>query len=220
MPRFGMLIDLRTCIGCHACSIACKAEFDVPLGHFRDTVKYIEEGKYPKAPRHFVPVLCNHCDDAPCLSACPTSAIVRLPSGEVQINDGDCNVNRFCQAACPYGAIYIDPDDHVAQKCTFCDHRTAIGLKPACVQACPTGCRVFGDLDDPTSEVAKRAASHETTTWKPGAGTRPKVLYIDPRGALPLIENEGVQADTRPKMLGDPRSAQGEYRPHGGEGPK
>jgi len=104
VARLGMLIDLRTCIGCHACSIACKAEFDVPLGVFRDTVKYVEEGKYPKATRHFIPVLCNHCEDAPCLKACPTGAIIRVENGEVVINKSDCNVNRFCMAACPYGA--------------------------------------------------------------------------------------------------------------------
>lgn len=73
--RLGMLIDLRTCIGCHACSVACKSEFDVPLGVFRDTVKYVEAGKYPHANRHFLPVLCNHCEAAPCFEACPIGAL-------------------------------------------------------------------------------------------------------------------------------------------------
>lgn len=204
MARLGMLIDLNTCIGCHACSVACKAEFDVPLGVFRDTVIYVEEGTYPKANRHFIPVLCNHCEDAPCLNACPTAAITRLPDGEVVINEGDCNLNRYCMSACPYGAIYVDPEKDVAQKCTFCAHRTAEGREPACIQACPTNCRIFGDLDDPDSEIAQRAAANPTTVWKPEADTRPRVLYIDPRNALPRIAGDGVQVDTQADLPGEP----------------
>lgn len=203
MARLGMLIDLHTCIGCHACSVACKAEFDVPLGVFRDTVKYIEDGAYPNATRHFIPVLCNHCEDAPCLDACPTDAISRQPDGEVVINEGDCNLNRFCMAACPYGAIYEDPQLGVAQKCTFCEHRTADGRQPACVDACPTGCRIFGDLDDPDSAIAQKVAANETSVWKPDAGTSPRVFYVDPRNALPLIAVDGVQVDTEGELPGD-----------------
>lgn len=197
MPRLGMLIDLRTCIGCHACSVACKAEFDVPLGVFRDTVKYVESGVYPTARRDFIPVLCNHCEDAPCLKACPTAAITRREDGQVIINEGDCNVNRFCMAACPYGAIYIDPELNVAQKCTFCEHRTVQGLEPACVEACPTRCRIFGDLDDAKSEIANKATSNSLSVWKPEAGTGPRVFYVDPRGALSLVADAGVQVDTQ-----------------------
>lgn len=195
MVRLGMLIDLTTCIGCHACSVACKAEFDVPLGVFRDTVKYVEHGSFPQVTRHFIPVLCNHCEDAPCLNACPTGAIVRLDGGQVTIDEGDCNLNRACMSACPYDAIYVDVDQGVAQKCTFCDHRTAEGRQPACVDACPTKCRVFGDLDDPESEIAQRAASAPTTSWKQDLGTMPRVLYIDPKGAVGLIDDDGVQVD-------------------------
>lgn len=200
--RWGMLIDLRTCIGCHACSVACKAEFDVPLGVVRDTVKYVEEPTASSVTRHFIPVLCNHCTDAPCLNACPTSAITRKPTGEVVIDEGDCNLNRFCMSACPYGAIYEDPEREVAQKCNFCEHRTAEGLEPACVTACPTNCRIFGDLDDPESDIAQRAAANETTVWKPEAGTQPNVLYIDPRNAIPLIADQGVQVDTDADLPG------------------
>ncbi|MGQ0842336.1 4Fe-4S dicluster domain-containing protein [Actinokineospora sp.] len=203
MPRWGMLIDLSQCIGCHACSVACKAEFDVPLGVFRDTVKYVEEGVYPHATRHFIPVLCNQCEDAPCLNACPTDAIVRLPNGEVTIDEGDCNLNRFCMAACPYDAIYEDPVRKVAQKCTFCEHRTSQGLQPACVDACPTDCRIFGDLDDAESDIAQRIATEDTSVWKPSAGTAPKVHYVDPRHALPLIEVDGVQVDRGTDLAGE-----------------
>lgn len=200
MARLGMLIDLNTCIGCHACSVACKAEFDVPLGVFRDTVLYVEDGTYPAVTRHFIPVLCNHCEDAPCLDACPTDAITRLPDGQVVIEEGDCNLNRFCMGACPYGAIYEDPERGVAQKCTFCEHRTAVGQQPACVDACPTGCRVFGDLDDPDSEIARRSADG-TTVWKPQESTSPRVRYLDRRDALPLIGSAGVQVDLLGELL-------------------
>lgn len=203
MTRLGMLIDLNTCIGCHACSVACKAEFDVPLGAFRDSVKYVEAGTYPKATRHFIPVLCNQCEDAPCLNACPTGAVVRMDGGEVMIDEGDCNLNKYCMSACPYGAIYIDDDKVVAQKCTFCRHRTAEGREPACVDACPTNCRIFGDLDDPGSEIAKRTAAAETRAWKEEEGTRPRVSYIDPRNALGLIADVGVQVDRSTDLPGE-----------------
>lgn len=202
MARLGMLIDLSTCIGCHACSVACKAEFDVPQGVFRDTVKYVEDGTYPAVTRHFIPILCNHCEDAPCLNACPTGAITRLSGGEVVIETSDCNLNRFCMSACPYGAIYEDPVQHVAQKCTLCVHRTTEGREPACVEACPTHCRIFGDLDDPDSEIALRAEASETTVWKPEQQTQPRVTYIDPRNALPLISDTGIQPDLHADMHG------------------
>ena len=220
MARLGMLIDLRTCIWCHACSVACKAEFDVPLGVFRDTVKYVEEGKYPKATRHFIPVLCNQCEEAPCLKACPTGAIIRIENGEIVINKGDCNVNRFCMAACPYGAIYIDPEEHVAQKCTFCEHRTAQGMQPACVDACPTRCRIFGDLADPSSTIAQKVQANTTTVWKPEAGTKSRVLYIDPKEALQHLANEGIQVDTRAQMSGNPHTMQGTYAAPTGKQPQ
>jgi tetrathionate reductase subunit B len=203
MGRFGMLIDLNTCIGCHACSVACKAEFGVPLGVFRDTVKYVEDGIYPAARRYFIPVLCNHCEDAPCLNVCPTDAVTRLPGGEVVIEEGDCNLNRFCMSACPYGAIYEDPVQQVAQKCTLCVHRTAEGREPACVQACPTRCRIFGDLDDPDSEIARTAAANQTAVWKPDEQTSPRVSYIDPHGALTLIADVGIQADLHAEVPGE-----------------
>ncbi|HEU5157713.1 MAG TPA: 4Fe-4S dicluster domain-containing protein [Streptosporangiaceae bacterium] len=197
-----MLIDLNTCIGCHACSVACKAEFDVPLGAFRDTVKYVEAGSFPAVTRHFIPVLCNQCEDAPCLNACPTGAVVRMDGGEVMIDEGDCNLNKFCMAACPYGAIYIDDDKGAAQKCTFCHHRTAEGRQPACVDACPTNCRIFGDLDDPQTEIAQKAAAHETRVWKEDQETGPRVLYIDPRNALSHIADDGVQVDASAELPG------------------
>ncbi|GGK76617.1 4Fe-4S ferredoxin [Planomonospora parontospora subsp. parontospora] len=203
MARLGMLVDLNTCIGCHACSVACKAEFDVPLGVFRDTVKYVEHGSYPQATRHFIPVLCNHCEDAPCLNACPTGAVVRLEDGEVTIEEGDCNLNRACMSACPYGAIYVDVDKGAAQKCTFCTHRTAEGRQPACVDACPTNCRIFGDLDDADSAIAKKAAANDVAVWKESEGTRPRVLYIDPRNALSLIADAGVQVDQSVDLPGE-----------------
>ena len=220
MPNYGFAIDLRKCIGCHACTIACKVEHQIPIGVNRCWVKTVEKGTFPNTRRFFFPVLCNQCEEAPCLKACPTGAIIRIENGEIVINKGDCNVNRFCMAACPYGAIYIDPEEHVAQKCTFCEHRTAQGMQPACVDACPTHCRIFGDLDDPSSTIAQKVQANTTTVWKPEAGTKSRVLYIDPKEALQHLANEGIQVDTRVQMPGNLHATQGTYAAPAGKQPQ
>ncbi|MCC7072201.1 MAG: 4Fe-4S dicluster domain-containing protein [Deltaproteobacteria bacterium] len=197
MARLSMLIDLRTCIGCHACSVACKAEFDVPLGTLRNTVKYVENGQAPQALRHFIPVLCNHCEDAPCTRVCPSRAVIRLDGGQVVIDKDRCRGKQECIEACPYGAITLHPDSHKAQKCTLCVHRTEQGQAPACVEACPTKTRIFGDLDDPGSELARRLAATPTVAWREHDGTRPKVRYVDTRGALPLLAEQTMNPRTQ-----------------------
>ena len=124
IKRAGMLIDLRRCIGCHACSVACKTEHDVPLGGFRMRVRYLERPE--QLTLAFLPMLCMHCKDAPCMDVCPTQAVARLADGRVVINQDACCGNKACIAACPYGAIYIDPQTHKADKCDFCMHRTSL----------------------------------------------------------------------------------------------
>src|SRR6476661_3594988 len=142
MPNYGFAIDLRKCIGCHACTIACKAEHEIPIGVNLCWVKTVEKGTFPDTRRFFFPVLCNQCDDAPCARICPTNALYRRRAGMV---------------ACPYDQLFIDPNTHTAEKCNFCANRVENQLLPACVSVCPTECRIFGDLDDPSSEVAKIA---------------------------------------------------------------
>ena len=177
MTRFGFLIDQDTCIGCHACTVACKAEHDVPLGVNRTWVKYIEKGSFPDARRFYSVLRCNHCDDAPCITICPTTALFRRDNGIVDFDDSVCIGCKSCMNACPYDAIYLNPETSTAHKCNFCAHRVENGLEPSCVIVCPTQSIVAGDLDDPTSRISVTLARHDTTVRAPEQGTRPKLFY-------------------------------------------
>ena len=171
MPNYGFAIDLRKCIGCHACTIACKAEHQIPIGVNRCWVKTVEKGTFPNTRRFFFPVLCNQCDDAPCMSICPTNALFKRRDGIVDLNGDSCIGCRACMVACPYDQLFIDPNTHTAEKCNFCANRVENKLLPACVSVCPTECRIFGDLDDPTSEVAQIVKREAITVRKPEKGT-------------------------------------------------
>ena len=177
MTRYGFLIDQDTCIGCHACTVACKAEHDVPLGVNRTWVKYIESGTFPSVNRHFAVLRCNHCDAAPCVAICPTNALFYRPNGIVDFDTSACIGCKSCMNACPYDALYIDPVDHTAQKCNFCAHRVEIGLEPSCVVVCPTQSIVAGDLDDPASRISAIVARHHVSVRAPEQGTQPKLFY-------------------------------------------
>jgi Fe-S-cluster-containing dehydrogenase component/formate-dependent nitrite reductase membrane component NrfD len=178
MPTYGFAIDLRKCIGCHACTIACKAEHQIPIGVNRCWVKSVERGVFPSTRRLFFPVLCNQCADAPCVTICPTRALFRRGDGIVDLQGDVCIGCRACMVACPYDQLFIDPNTHTAEKCNFCANRIENQLLPACVSVCPTECRIFGDLDDPTSEVARIATMPEAAVRRPEKATRPKVFYI------------------------------------------
>ena len=177
--NFGFVIDNRNCIGCHACTVACKAENDVPVGVNRTWVKYIEKGEFPHTKRFFSVMRCNHCEDAPCITICPTSALYKRPDGIVDFNNERCIACKSCTQACPYDAIYIDPETHTAAKCNYCAHRVDVGLKPACVIVCPTEAIVAGDLDDPIAKISQLVAGNQVTVRKPEKGTIPNVFYIE-----------------------------------------
>lgn len=195
----GMVIDLKRCIGCHACTIACKLENATPPEVFWARVLETETGKYPLAKRVFVPVLCNHCQDPPCLRACPTGATTQREDRVVLVNQDKCIGCKACMEACPYEARFFLEDirgyypDHLTPfeqvgykrhqkgtvcKCTFCADRVEKGLEPACVQTCPTIARVFGDLDDPNSDVSRLIRERNCIQLRPEQGTRPSVYYI------------------------------------------
>jgi Fe-S-cluster-containing dehydrogenase component/formate-dependent nitrite reductase membrane component NrfD len=178
MSNYGFAIDLRKCIGCHACTIACKAEHDIPVGVNRCWVKTVEKGTFPETRRFFFPVLCNQCDEAPCAKICPTNALFKRRDGIVDLHGDSCIGCRACMVACPYDQLFIDPNTHTAEKCNFCANRVENDLLPACVSVCPTECRIFGDLDDPASEVAQIAQREAISVRKPEKGTIPKVFYI------------------------------------------
>jgi Fe-S-cluster-containing dehydrogenase component/formate-dependent nitrite reductase membrane component NrfD len=176
--RYGFVIDQRKCIGCHACTVACKEENQVPLGVNRTWVKYIEKGVFPDTRRYFTVMRCNHCDNAPCVTICPTVALYRRPDGIVDFDGERCIGCKSCMQACPYDALYIDPETNTAAKCHYCAHRVESGLEPACVVVCPVQAIVPGDLDDPGSTIARLVASQQTQVRKPEQGTRPKLFYV------------------------------------------
>jgi Fe-S-cluster-containing dehydrogenase component/formate-dependent nitrite reductase membrane component NrfD len=181
--RYGFVIDQRKCIGCHACTVACKEENQVPLGVNRTWVKYIEKGVFPDTRRYFSVMRCNHCDNAPCVTICPTVALYRRPDGIVDFDGERCIGCKSCMQACPYDALYIDPETKTAAKCHYCAHRVESGLEPECVVVCPVQAIVPGDLDDPHSTIARLVASQQTQVRKPEQGTRPKLYYLGAESA-------------------------------------
>jgi Fe-S-cluster-containing dehydrogenase component len=176
--RYGFAIDQRTCIGCHACTVACKTEHEVPVGQFRTWVKYVESGTYPDTTRRFGVMRCNHCTDAPCVKACPTHALFTRDDGIVDFDKDNCIGCKTCMQACPYDAIYIDEETHTAAKCNFCAHRVDAGLEPACVVVCPTHSIWVGDLDDASSGIAGLVRDNPVAVRAPEQDTGPNVFYL------------------------------------------
>jgi Fe-S-cluster-containing dehydrogenase component/formate-dependent nitrite reductase membrane component NrfD len=189
-PRWVKVLDQSRCIGCHACTTACKSENLVPVGVTRTYVKAVEIGVFPQVRRSFQVTRCNQCEDAPCISACPTGAMFKRPDGIVDFDKAVCIGCKACVAACPYDAIFINPDDHSAEKCNFCSHRIDQGLEPACVVVCPVEAILVGDVNDPHSRVSEMVNRQPVTVRRPEKETRPKVFYkgahqatLDPLGA-------------------------------------
>ena len=204
MTRLGFLLDSDSCIGCHACTVACKSEHDVPLGVNRTWVKYIETGTFPDVARKFNVMRCNQCDDAPCMAICPTSALFRADNGVVDFQDDDCIGCKSCMNACPYDALYINPETNTAHKCNMCNHRLEQNLEPSCQIVCPTEAIIIGDLDDPKSRISQTIARNDVAVRAPEQNTLPKVFYkgadqaaLDPTRSA--IANDGmIWADTTP----------------------
>ena len=176
-PKWAKVIDHTRCIGCHACTTACKSENSVPLGVNRTYVKYVDVGRFPTTRRAFQVTRCNQCQDAPCVEACPTAAMHARPDGIVDFDKSICIGCKACIAACPYDAIFINPEDHSAEKCNFCAHRLDVGLEPACVVVCPTEALLVGDMNDPLSRLAGYVDRDAVTVRKPEKETRPKLFY-------------------------------------------
>lgn len=176
-PLWAKVIDHTRCIGCHACTTACKSENEVPLSVTRTYVKYVDTGHFPQTRRSFQVTRCNQCEDAPCVTACPTAAMHKRPDGIVDFDKSICIGCKACIAACPYDAIFINPDDKSAEKCNFCAHRLDVGLEPACVVVCPTQALLVGDMNDPLSAVSEIIHRDAVTVRRPEKETRPKVFY-------------------------------------------
>jgi len=199
--RYGMVIDLKRCVGCNACTVACRAKNGTPAGiHYHRVEKY-EVGRYPSARMEFRPIPCMHCQEPACLEVCPTGATHKRGDGLVLIDQEKCIGCRYCVLACPYDVRQSltrienyfehdlvtpyeaqkrqDFDKGTAVKCTFCVDRLEEGLMPACVDTCPTLARTFGNLDDPTSEVSILIVGNRGTVLREELGTKPSVYYVN-----------------------------------------
>lgn len=226
MPRYAMVIDLQRCVGCGACSIACRSENNVPEGIYWSNKITETVGTFPNVRHHYIPTLCNHCEYAPCVRGCPTKAMHKLDNGITMHDPKKCIGCKYCEFNCPYGVIYFNwKEPHqfwknnnalfkggtsspreeaekigaekipyfnpergatlpanrpkgVVEKCTFCDHRVRKGLLPSCVEACPANARIFGDIKDPDSDVAKLLGKFRPFRLREQLGTDPHVFYI------------------------------------------
>lgn len=203
---WGMIIDSGECIGCGNCVRACATENNVPAGYFRTWIERyeVEPGDYehphvespnggfdgfapiePSGKKVFyVPKLCNHCADSPCVQVCPVGATFDTRDGVVLVDEKYCLGCRYCVQACPYGCRYIHPEKHTVDKCTLCYHRITKGLTTACCEACPTGARQLVDLKNPKDPVHEFLRTNNVTVLKPHMATRAKVYYKDLDGAV------------------------------------
>ncbi len=184
--RYAMVIDLRRCTGGGACMMACKAEFGVPLGVWRMWLKEENRGGYPDTTKVVMPAMCNHCDYPICVRNCPTNATYKHPDGFVLQRYNRCIGCRACAIACPYNARHLlphnrtDPElpNRVIDKCSFCIHRVSRGQQPACVAACTARALIFGDLNDPESEISQVLKKNRVSVLRHEMGTAPMVFYI------------------------------------------
>ena len=175
--QWAKVIDHTRCIGCHACTTACKSENVVPIGVTRTYVKHVDVGVFPQVRRAHQVTRCNQCAHAPCVVACPTAAMFKRADGIVDFDKSICIGCKACMAACPYDAIFINPNDHSAEKCNFCAHRIDVGLEPACVVVCPTQAILIGDMNDQTSYVAQIVNREPVNVRRPEKETLPKLFY-------------------------------------------
>ena len=205
MTKLAIGIDLHRCIGCNTCALACKMQNNVPDGMLWNRVLTegcerfdSAEGTYPNLSRTYLPLACQHCENPACERVCPTGATYKDDKGRVEIDYDKCIGCRMCMAACPSnarnfnwqtpvrvtGANYGDAEvpvrpKGVAEKCTLCKERTDRGEEPMCVVCCPAHARIFGDLDDPDSEISQTILNRKAWTLLEGQGTRPSVHYFE-----------------------------------------
>ena len=191
--RYAMLVDLRRCIGCQACTVSCAIENQTPQGEFRTLVNQyqVQIESQQSVTNVLLPRLCNHCDNPPCVPVCPVQATFQREDGIVVVDNTRCVGCAYCVQACPYDARFINHETQTADKCTFCVHRLEAGLLPACVESCVGGARIIGDIKDPHSRISQMLHEHHDTikVLKPESGTSPHVFYLglDEAFVTPLI---------------------------------
>ena len=185
--RYGLVIDLERCIGCHTCTIACKLEngFDKDSGIRVQTIggphRDTPAGKAPNLSMHFLPKPCMHCDEPPCREACPLEAITKRDDGIVLVDEEKCDGCGSCVSECPYDVLVLDEEKDIVRKCSLCSHRVEEGLDPFCVVCCETEAMYFGDLNDPDSQISKLIAERGAATLDPEKGTGPAIYYCPTR---------------------------------------
>ena len=180
MTQMTIVLDLDKCVGCHSCTVACKQENGARLGDFWSKVLQIgPTGTFPDVELYYLPVLCQHCKDPVCVEVCPTGASFKRADGIVLIDKDKCIGCQFCIMACPYGVRNFNDDEGVVEKCTLCAHLIDKGGEPPCVKGCVAGCRIFGDVDDPFSEVSRKIyAAGANAHWLADVGNQPSLCYI------------------------------------------
>ena len=202
---WGMIIDIDKCIGCGNCVRACAKENDVPEGYFRTWVERYQVAEDPEHPlvespqggingfapatredvkSFYVPKLCNHCVDSPCVQVCPVGATFVSPDGVVLVDPDYCLGCRYCVQACPYGCRFFHPEKQIVDKCTLCYHRITKGLTTACCESCPTGARQLVDLKNPKDPVHESLRSSKVQVLKPQMATGAKVFYKNLDGSV------------------------------------
>ena len=172
-----MVIDETKCVGCHACRVACQNQ-NQPCSKTRPTTisKSANTGPFRITPVRFLPVQCQHCDNPPCVKVCPTGASHKRKDGVVLVDKDKCIGCKYCIAACPYNVRIIKKEGYI-EKCRFCIEFVEKGEKPACMTTCMTGVRMFGDLDDPNSEISRYIIKHKLKQFKAELNTKPRVYY-------------------------------------------
>ena len=234
MAKYGMIVDIGKCNGCYNCFLSCRDEYagnDYPpyssaqpvKGQYWMGIREIERGTYPKVKVSYIPTPCMHCETAPCIDAANDNAVYRRDDGIVLIDPEKAKGQNDIVAACPYRVIYWNSDKQIPQKCTMCAHRLDEGEKlPRCVESCPTGALIFGDLDEPDSEIAKAVAESDTEYLHPEFSTRPLVKYVGipqrfiagevilkdrqdecTRDVAVLLEGDGQIVETASDLFGD-----------------